>query len=133
MGKLPGDACPYPRPFPEGFSECAVFEEVALRHRRSIATPEMKLVSCRNLTVGTFARDTRFVSGYSLTINGRVPLLLDASPFDHFSARWEFTSPELPLAGTLDGAEHDVILEERAIGIRLDRTILEGIHEDYDL
>ena len=83
--------------------------------------------------VGFFARDTRFVSGYNLTINGRVPLLLDASPFDHFSARWEFTSPELPLAGTRDGAEHDVILEERALGIRLDRTIFEGIHEDYDL
>src|SRR2546427_9649144 len=83
--------------------------------------------------VGFFARDTRFVSGYSLTINGRVPLLLDASPFDHFSARWEFTSPELPLAGTRNGAEDDVILEERAIGIRLDRTIFEGIHEDYDL
>ena len=83
--------------------------------------------------VGFFARDTRFVSGYSLTINGRVPLLLDASPFDHFSARWEFTSPELTLAGTRNGAEDDVILEERAIGLRLDRTIFEGIHEDYDL
>src|SRR2546428_336921 len=68
--------------------------------------------------VGFFARDTRFVSGYNLTINGRVPLLLDASPFDHFSARWEFTTPELPLAGTRDGAEDDVILEERAIGMR---------------
>src|SRR2546429_5088825 len=54
MGKLPADACPYPRPFPEGFSECAVFEEVALRHRRSIAAPETKVVSCRSLTVGTF-------------------------------------------------------------------------------
>jgi len=83
--------------------------------------------------VGFFARDTRFVSGYSLTINGRVPLLLDASPFDHFSARWEFTSPELTLAGTRNGAEDDVILEGRAIGLRLDRTIFEGIHEDYDL
>src|SRR5438105_4267445 len=83
--------------------------------------------------VGFFARDTRFVSGYNLTINGRVPLLLDASPFDHFSARWEFTSPELPLAGTRNGAEHDVILEERSLGIRLARTIFEGIHEEYDL
>src|SRR2546429_5227981 len=54
MGKLPADACPYPRPFPEGFSECAVFEEVALRHRRSIAAPGTKGVSCRSLTVGTF-------------------------------------------------------------------------------
>src|SRR5256714_2784081 len=83
--------------------------------------------------VGFFARDTRFVSGYSVTINGRVPLLLDASTIDHFSVRHEFTTPELPLAGTKNGAEHDVILPERAIGFRLDRTIFEGIHEDYDL
>src|SRR2546423_9454635 len=82
---------------------------------------------------GFFARDTRFVSGYSVTINGRIPLLLDASTIDHFSARWEFTTPELPLAGTRNGAEHDVILEERAVGFRLDRTIFEGVHEDYDL
>ena len=83
--------------------------------------------------VGFFARDTRFVSAYSVTINGRIPLLLDASTIDHFSARWEFTTPELPLAGTRNGAEHDIILEERAVGFRLDRTIFEGIHEDYDL
>jgi len=83
--------------------------------------------------VGFFARDTRFVSGYSLSINGRVPLLLNANPIDHFAARWEFTTPELPLAGTRDGIEHDIVLEERAIGLRLDRTIFEGIHEDYDL
>src|SRR5947209_10714673 len=82
---------------------------------------------------GFFARDTRFVSSYSVTINGRIPLLLDASTIDHFSARHEFTSPELPLAGTRNGAEHDIILEERAVGFRLDRTIFEGIHEDHDL
>src|SRR2546425_13090842 len=64
--------------------------------------------------VGFFARDTRFVSGYSLTINGRVPLLLDASPFDHFSSRWDFTSPKLPLAGTPDRAGAGMILVERA-------------------
>src|ERR1700682_1248010 len=83
--------------------------------------------------VGFFARDTRFVSSYAVTINGRVPLLLDASTIDHFSARHEFTTPELPLAATRDGGEHDIILEERAIGFRLDRTIYEGVHEDYDL
>ena len=47
--------------------------------------------------VGFFGRDTRFVSGYRLTINGRAPILLDASRIEHFSARHEFTSPELPL------------------------------------
>jgi plasmid stabilization system protein ParE len=83
--------------------------------------------------VGFFARDTRFVSSYSVTINGVAPLLLDASTIDHFSARHEFTTPQLSLAGTRDGTEHDIVLEERAIGFRLDRTIFEGIHEDYDL
>src|SRR5437660_4616403 len=77
--------------------------------------------------VGFFSRDTRFVSGYSVTINGRVPLLLDASTIDHFSARHEFTSPELPLAGTRNGAEHDIVLEERAIGLRLDRPHFDGV------
>src|ERR1700737_4455159 len=69
---------------------------------------------------GFFARDTRFVSSYAVTINGRLPLLLDASSIDHFSARHEFTPPELPLAGTQNGAEHDIMLDERAIGFRVD-------------
>src|SRR2546429_1370654 len=83
--------------------------------------------------VGFFARDTRFVSGYSVTINGRSPLLLDARTIALFWIRHAFPPPELPLAGTRNGAEHAVILPERAIGFRLDRTIFEGIHEDYDL
>jgi len=37
--------------------------------------------------VGFFARDTRFVSGYNVTINGRLPLLLDAIAVEHFSSR----------------------------------------------
>src|SRR5437016_3148566 len=100
-------------------------------HQFRVCDPNATMVPTG--AVGFFARDTRFVSSYSVTINGRIPLLLDASTIDHFSARWEFTSPELPLAGTRNGAEHDLILEERAVGFRLDRTIFEGIHEDYDL
>lgn len=100
-------------------------------HQLLVCEPDATLVATN--PVGFFARDTRFVSGYLLAINGRPPLLLDANPIDHFSARWEFTTPQLPLAGTRNGAEHDVLLEERAIGVRLDRTIFEGIHEDYDL
>src|SRR5438309_9537022 len=72
--------------------------------------------------VGFFARDTRFVSSYSVTINGRIPLLLDASTIDHFSARWEFTSPELPLAGARHGPEHHVILARRTAASRPART-----------
>src|SRR6202158_6263251 len=100
-------------------------------HQFLVSEPNAAMVGTGG--VGLFARDTRFVTGYAVTINGRVPLLLDASTIDHFSARHEFTTPELPLAATRNGAEHDIILEERAIGLRLDRTIFAGIHEDYDL
>ena len=82
--------------------------------------------------VGFFASDTRFVSGYGLTLNGRPPKLLDAITVEHFSARYEFMTPELPL-GPGSGAGADGLLPEGSIGLRLERTILEGIHEDYDL
>src|SRR6202165_5469806 len=82
--------------------------------------------------VGFSARDTRFVSGYGVTINGRLPLLLDAITVEHFSARAEFMTPELHLGGA-SGAVADGTLPERSVGFRLERTILEGVHEDYDL
>src|SRR6202165_1287930 len=82
--------------------------------------------------VGFFASDTRFVSGYGLTLNGRPPKLLDAITVEHFSARYEFMTPELPLGpGSDAGAEG--LLPEGSIGFRLERTILEGGHEAYDL
>jgi len=85
--------------------------------------------------VGYFSRDTRLVSGYRLTLNGLPPMLLDAADLTHFSARHEFISPALPLGG-ITGVSTDLsdaVLPERAIGLRLDRSILEGVHEDYDL
>src|SRR6202011_1483860 len=100
-------------------------------HQFMVSDPNATMVPTG--AFGFFARDTRFVSGVSGAVNGGIPLLLDASTIDHFSVRHEFTTPELPLAGTQNGAEHDLVLEERAIGFRLDRTIFEGIHEDYDL
>jgi glycogen debranching enzyme len=106
---------------------------ITINHDHQFLVCEPNATMAPTGSVGFFARDTRFVSGYSLSINGRTPLLLDANPVDHFAARWEFITPELPLAGTRDGIEHDIVLEERSIGLRLDRTIFEGIHEDYDL
>jgi glycogen debranching enzyme len=84
---------------------------------------------------GFFARDTRLVSGYQITINGKPPILLDAAPIANFSARHEFITPELPLAAVaaIDKTQAEPTLREHAIGLRLDRTILEGVHEDYDL
>jgi len=38
---VPDDACPYPRPFPKNFDECAAFERRA--------------GSCTHLTIGTYS------------------------------------------------------------------------------
>ena len=74
---------------------------------------------------GFFARDTRFVSGYELLLNGQRPLLLNSSAVRHFSARYEYTNP--PLLDSV-GA-----IQREQISLRLDRTVDGGIHEDYDL
>ncbi|MEA2536455.1 MAG: hypothetical protein QOF11_689 [Chloroflexota bacterium] len=99
-------------------------------NRFLIAQPDASLAPGDD--VGFFAQDTRFVSAHHVTVNGRPPLLLNASNIEHFSARHEFTTPELPL-GTGALGPSAVTLPSRSVGLRLDRTIREGVHEDYDL
>jgi glycogen debranching enzyme len=74
---------------------------------------------------GFFARDTRFISDYELLINGRRPILLNSSPVEFFSARFEFTNPDL-----LDTAGP---IERNNLSIRLDRSVSGGVHEDLDV
>jgi glycogen debranching enzyme len=74
---------------------------------------------------GFFARDTRFVSGYDLWINGQRPVLLNSSPIQFFSARFEFANGVfIDETGPID---------PHSIAIRLDRTLGGGVHEDYDI
>lgn len=106
------------------------------------------LVSMPDATVdparkdGFFSRDTRFVSGYRVTINGHAPILLTALNVEHFSARHEFMSPELPIGPLAIGgaivhtagtAATSGTLPPGSIGLRLERSLLEGVHEDYDV
>ena len=74
---------------------------------------------------GFFARDTRFVSGYDLLINGSQPVLLNSSQVQFFSARFEFSNDGL--------IDEDGPIERHTISVRLDRTIAGGVHEDYDI
>ncbi len=74
---------------------------------------------------GFFARDTRIVSGYGVWINGHRPLLLNSSPIQFYSARFEYTNPEL-----LDPVGP---IDRHSLSLRLDRTVSGGVHEDYDL
>jgi glycogen debranching enzyme len=74
---------------------------------------------------GFFARDTRFVSGWELLVNGRQPVLLNSSPVQFYSARFEFTNDAMiDPAGPID---------RQCLSIRLDRTVSGGIHEDLDI
>src|ERR671936_178770 len=58
-------------------------------------------------TSGFFAEDTRFLSRFTLTINGERPLLLSSGKVEYFSAAFYMRNP---LAG---GLGHDVLSVER--------------------
>ena len=74
---------------------------------------------------GFFASDTRFVSGWDLTISGRTPILLSSAPIRAFSARHEFTNEAV-----VDG---DGPIPAHSLALRVDRTMAGGLHEDLDL
>jgi hypothetical protein len=59
MGKLPDDACPYTRPFPEDFQECPTFVRADVVTEPSIDQPVTAGGSCVNLTVGIFLDELR--------------------------------------------------------------------------
>ncbi|HEU5102612.1 MAG TPA: glycogen debranching N-terminal domain-containing protein [Roseiflexaceae bacterium] len=70
---------------------------------------------------GVFARDTRFISAYRLTINQAPWTLLSSSPITYYSAGFEFVNPALQ---TEDGE-----LTERSIGLSVVREIAQAIDE----
>jgi glycogen debranching enzyme len=74
---------------------------------------------------GFFTRDTRFISGYDLFINGQRPVLLNSAPIQFFSSRFEFTNDPL-----LDDVGR---VPRHVLAIRVDRTVSGGIHEDIDI
>ncbi len=74
---------------------------------------------------GFFASDTRYVSGYRLKLGDVRPVLLNSSQVRPFSSRFEFSNPTLDTVGGTIPAQ--------TLHLRLDRTIAEGVHEDYDL
>src|SRR4029077_15763361 len=74
---------------------------------------------------GCFTRGTLLTSAWDLRINGRRPVLLNSAPIQFFSARFEYTNESfLDDAGAVD---------RHALGIRVDRTVSGGVHEDLDI
>ena len=69
---------------------------------------------------GFFTRDTRFISGYEMLVNGRRPILLNSAPIQFFSARFEYTNEAL-----LDDIGP---IDRQSLAIRVDRTVSGGVH-----
>ena len=60
-----------------------------------------------------------------MRINGVRPLLLSSAPIQFFSSRFEFTNDAL--------VDTDGPIPRQSLALRLDRTVADGVHEDYDL
>ena len=52
MGQLPDDACPYPRPFPEDFTECPLYDGVQFEVTNMLNEPLASVQTCRHLVTG---------------------------------------------------------------------------------
>ena len=114
-------AAPPPSPLPIQVGPSAV--TINRNDRFVVCQPDGRISDAA--AEGFFARDTRFVSGWDLLVNGRRPVLLNASPIQFFSSRFEFTNgPTVDESGPI---------ELHSLSIRVDRTVSEGVHEDYTL
>src|SRR5919109_968054 len=87
-----------------------------------ICQPDARIVGEAD---GFFTRDTRFISGYDVLINGRRPILLGSGPIQSFSSRYEFTNDAC--------VDPDGVIDRQSLALRIDRTIADGVHEDFDI
>jgi glycogen debranching enzyme len=74
---------------------------------------------------GVFAQDTRFVSSYRFYINEQPWRLITSNLITYYSARLYLTNPAIQV--------DEGVIPEDQIGLVLERTVGDGIHEDYDL
>src|SRR5947209_16651695 len=74
---------------------------------------------------GVYAIDTRFISSYHLYINSEPLVLVNSSQLSFYAARWYLTNPRI---STESGD-----IEANTIDLTIERTVEEGIHEDFYL
>ncbi|ACU53328.1 amylo-alpha-1,6-glucosidase [Acidimicrobium ferrooxidans DSM 10331] len=94
----------------------------------TLADDDEILVTARNGSIdrererGYFVKDTRLLSGWSLTLGTAPLILVEGAALGPRAARLEFTNPTLTLVNHR--------LDEGDLRIRLDRVIGPGIHDD---
>ncbi len=57
MARLPADACPYPRPFPETFVECPLYDRMRYVPADSQENPLSPIWMCGHLVTRIFTKD----------------------------------------------------------------------------
>jgi glycogen debranching enzyme len=76
---------------------------------------------------GYFVADTRLVSRYAVELNGTAPVLVNSAALSTYGARYELTN------GPLRGPTPADDVPEHTVHLRIDRSIGQGVHEDYDV
>lgn len=74
---------------------------------------------------GVYMNDTRFISFYSLYINGNRLDLINSSQLTFDASRFHLTNPQINL--------EDGILEAQTLQLVVNRLVRGGIHEDLDI
>lgn len=75
--------------------------------------------------LGFFVHDTRLISSYRMSIQGRPWTLATSAALSYFGARFVFVSPKVKGPRGL--------ICERQLELTLERTVCGGVHEDFDI
>jgi glycogen debranching enzyme len=74
---------------------------------------------------GLFSRDTRYLSGYQLYINGRNWTLLNSGTVAFYASQTHLVNPRV--------VTEEGVLAPGTVGLLLSRTLGEALHEDLDI
>src|SRR5215472_1787567 len=74
---------------------------------------------------GLYSRDTRYLSGYQLYINGKTWTLLNSGAIAYYASQAHLVNP---LVATEEG-----VIAAGTVGLLLSRTLAEAMHEDLDI
>jgi glycogen debranching enzyme len=74
---------------------------------------------------GLYSRDTRYLSGHQLYLNGKRWTLLNSGAIAYYASQTHLVNPQV--------ATDEGVIAAGTVGLVLSRTLTEGLHEDIDI
>jgi hypothetical protein len=74
---------------------------------------------------GLYSRDTRYLSGYQLYMNGKRWTLLNSGAIAYYASKTHLVNPTV--------ATEEGVIAPGTVGLLLSRTLAEALHEDLDI